>query len=283
MVRQTSAGGIVGALLLLLAATPAQAIIMRHDVEEAQYRNLGERHRGVLVQLGLPARDDGGPMLYNGMGTLIAPDWVLTAAHAAEFLQQNPPPSGTHRYVFLKGRGYAIAEVILHPEYDSATAANDIALIRLARPVRDPAPACLYERSDEVGQIVEMAGSGLAGTGVTGPLETPDGALRGATVRVRGEEGSVIVWRFNAPGDPGVTPLEGISGPGDSGGPALIETAAGYCVAGVSSSQRIEVAVGAPGDGSDQPSGEGRYGVVEVYARVSHFLPWIRAVMAAGG
>lgn len=269
---------ICAVLSVACVTLPAQAIIMRHDVEDARYRAFGERHREVLVQLGLRASDDGAPMLYNGMGTLVAPNWVVTAAHAAEVIKNNPPPNGASHFVFLKSRGYAVAEVILHPDYNPETAANDIALIRLARDVRDPHPACLYEGSDEVGRVLELAGSGIQGTGVTGPAENPDGALRGSTVRVSGEEGSAIIWRFNAPGDPGVTDLEGISGPGDSGGPALIETPAGFCIAGVSSSQRIQVQPDQPPE--NQASGEGRYGVVEVYARVSHFLPWIRATMA---
>ncbi|MEZ5995820.1 MAG: trypsin-like serine protease [Hyphomonadaceae bacterium] len=270
----------IGAVLtaLCLAGGSAEAIIMRHDVDERGYLQLGEAHRQILVQLGLYAEEDHSPMLYSGMGTLIAPDWVVTAAHATEYMLQTPPPEGGVRHVFIKGRGYEVAEIIPHPAYDGATYANDIALIHLARAVRDPHPACVYEAGDESGKVVTLVGTGYQGNGRDGPGEHPDGALRGATVRVDTADGATLTWRFRAPGERGVTPLEGISGPGDSGGPALIETPAGYCIAGVSSAQRIEVQVGAA-EGA-HPQGEGHYGVTEVYTRVSQFAPWIRQVMA---
>jgi secreted trypsin-like serine protease len=262
---------------LLAAGAPAQAIIMRHDVEDARYRELGEQHRDVLVHMALRARDDGAPLLYNGMGTLVADAWVVTAAHVAAHMQANPPANGAPHYVFLRGRGYAVAEIIVHPGYNDQTIANDIALVRLARPVQGVRPACLYERDDEVGKIVHMAGAGYTGNGQQGPGEGSDGALRGATIMVGGQEGDVITWRFRAPGENGVTPLEGISGPGDSGGPALIETGSGFCIAGVSSAQRSTVEVDENGQ---EQANEGRYGVVEVYTRISRYVPWLRATMA---
>jgi len=270
------------ALMASVVSAPASAIIMRHDVDDRRYIELGEQRRGILVQLGLPAQDDHAPMLYSGMGTLIAPDWVITAAHAAEYMQQNPPANGTPQFVYYKGRGYAVASIILHPQYDNEHYANDIALIHLARPVRAPELACLYEGTDELGKVVALVGSGLAGNGRDGPRADPDGEIRGATVRVGAAEDTVITWRFRAPGERGVTPLEGISGPGDSGGPALIQTAAGYCIAGVSSAQRIEVQTDANHHPVERPPGEGRYGVTEVYTRVSRFIPWIRATLARG-
>jgi secreted trypsin-like serine protease len=268
------------ASVLVLMAPPAVAIIMRHDVDDARYIALGNQHRGALVQLGLPSSEDHAPMLYSGMGTLIAPDWVVTAAHAAEYMQQNPPPEGVQRFVYYKGRGYAVDQIITHPQYDGDTYANDIALIHLGRAVRAPEPACLYEHQDEQGRVVTLVGTGFAGNGRDGPREDPDGMLRGATVRVDTAEATQLTWRFHAPSDRAATPLEGISGPGDSGGPAFITTSAGDCIAGVSSNQRIEVELDP--NGHPLPNqGEGRYGVIEVYTRVSQYLPWIRATMAA--
>jgi secreted trypsin-like serine protease len=258
-------------------AWPAAAIIMRHDVPDARYRELGETQRGVVVQLGLLAEEDGAPMLYSGMGALIGPDWVLTAAHAAAHMRTHQPANGGTQYVYYRGRGYAVAEIIIHPDYDEQTYANDIALVRLARSVRDPHPACLFETSDELGKIVTLAGSGYQGNGRDGPAAHPDGALRGARVRVGGAEGTELTWRFHAPRERGAQRMEGISGPGDSGGPALIETPLGLCVAGVSSAQRIVVPDDAPSGA--EPPGEGHYGVVEVYTRVSRFIPWIRVAM----
>ena len=79
----------------------------------------------------------------------------------------------------------------------------------------------------------------------------------------------MLVFRFDAPDDENVTPLEGISGPGDSGGPALIETTDGLRLAGLSVAS------------SGRP--KGRYGTWEFYARVSPQLAWIRDVTSTAG
>ena len=75
-----------------------------------------------------------------------------------------------------------------------------------------------------------------------------------------------LTFEFTAP--PGGTPLEGISGPGDSGGPALIERDGKYLVAGVSSGN-------SGGDGEHC-----RYGTTEYYARVSTSADWIRTTIS---
>jgi secreted trypsin-like serine protease len=269
------------AVAVLALATPSNAIIMRNDVDQNGYLALGHEHRAVTVQLGLEART-GGAMLFNGMGTLIAPDWVLTAAHAVGPIRDTLAAGRPH-YVFLKGRAYRVAAVHAHPGFteDAASATHDIALLRLEQPVRNPRPACLYERSDEMGKVVVLVGAGVQGDGMTGPNGSdPDGGLRGATSTVSGVRADQIEWVFRSPADADVTALEGISGPGDSGGPALIDIGGGYCVAGVSSFQRN---VRNPDDPTTAAlPEEGHYGVVEVYARVSHYLPWIRATMAGG-
>jgi secreted trypsin-like serine protease len=271
--------GCLAALMALDPSAPANAVIMRHDVDNARYLALGEQHRDVLVELGLPAQSDGAPMLYSGMGTLIAPDWVVTAAHAAKYLLDNPPPNGAPRYVFIKGRGYAVERIVVHPQYNEEGYVNDIALIHLTHAITEAAPACLYEGSDEVGQVATLVGTGYQGNGRDGPVAHPDGALRGSTVRVGMANRTELTWKFHAPGERGVTPLEGISGPGDSGGPALLQTRAGFCIAGISSSQRVEVQLDARGQPLANQTGEGHYGVTEVYTRVSRYVSWIRETM----
>ena len=266
----------IAVFALASAVAPAGAIIMRHDVNEARYFALGEAHRPLVVQLALHASADGAPLLYNGIGTLIAPDWVVTAAHAAEYLQQalHGAPLSDH-FVYVAGRGYRVAQVVIHPGYAGPDGgAHDIALIRLAAPVQhEVTPACLYQGEDERDRIVTLAGTGYAGDGLHGPRAHADGGLRGATVRVDAAEGNLLTWHFRPPRDPRTTPLEGISGPGDSGGPAFIQVGARTCIAGVSSAQRREVTPGQP------DSGEGHYGVEEVYMRVSHFRSWIEATI----
>ena len=265
---------LIGVYVLVMSRT--NAIVMRHDVPEQAYRDFGEHYRQQLVQLGLPAQATGEPMLYSGMGALIAPNWVATAAHAAAYLQNQPAagPNGK-RYVFVKGRAYYIADIFIHPGYDGKDSSNDIALIKLEHPVREAAPACLYEKADEKDQIVALVGTGVPGDGVKG-LGVPDGALRGSTERVDTATGTELTWVFRKPGDPRTTPLEGISGGGDSGGPAFIAVNGLPCLAGISSGQRIP-----PDESGKEPLQEGQYGVTEVYTRVSQYVAWIKATMGS--
>lgn len=59
--------------LLLLAASAAQAIVIRDDVDDARYR---------VAAAEFPALVD---MPGEGHGVLIAPQWVVTAAHAVSW------------------------------------------------------------------------------------------------------------------------------------------------------------------------------------------------------
>jgi len=253
-----------------LISLSAHAIIMRDDVDEARYRALGDRYRSVLVALAIRAQNDGAPMLYSGMGTLIGSDWVITAAHAATTLLRPGSADlvGGEHFVFVKGRGYRVARVVMHPDWNKDGDANDIALIQLEHAVKEPSTVCVYDKADEDGKIVTLVGQGLRGVGTTGPAEDADGILRAATVRVDTVEPKLLSWIFRKPGDPLSTPLQGISGPGDSGGPALLEVGQRMCIVGVSSTQAFDVDVG-----------QGHYGAKENYTRVSAFAKWIEATM----
>ena len=266
--------------LAVQPVTQASAIIMRHDVDRSRYLALGEQHRQTLVMLGLRSKDDGASLLYNGMGTLIAPRWVLTAAHAAEAMKVPAEGQPDPYFVFVKGRGYRVEKIYTHPGWNESGegAANDIALIKLATPVREAQPACLYEGTTELDQTVTVVGAGYPGDGVQGPT-VPDGALLGGTVRVDTVNALDIRWKFRPPDDPRTTPLEGISGPGDSGGPGFLVVKGRTCVAGVSSSQAYEIDPTKPDPGAMK---QGRYGAIEIYTRVSAFVPWIRSIIAKG-
>lgn len=266
-------------LLAACVAAPAAAIIIRHDVPDEHYRDLGNQYRDTFVELAIPGRD-GIPVIGNGGGTLIGPDWVVTAAHAAEPIMVGHPRSRVERAhsVLVNGVPYQIERIVLHPDWSgpgadiAEAAATDIALIKLSTPVVGGRPACLYSRSDEAGKVVTLVGSGIFGDGTTGPVggaERDIGTLRGSTVTVDRtlSDARLIAWTFRGPDDPDATRLEGISGPGDSGGPALLMDGDRLCIAGVSSSQ----------DGNGH--GEGRYGVREFYPRISHYRSWLLAVM----
>jgi hypothetical protein len=233
-------------LLVVVASVSMSAIVVRHDVADERYRTLGEK---------FPAVSNFGRA---GEGTLVGDMWVITAAHVA---------AGMRRDVQIRfaDESYGVDRIVTHPEWKEM-GAHDIALVKLSRSVTGVSPLPLYPGQDESGKQVVFVGHGGTGTGMTGPQRPEDGLKRGATNIVDSADADWLFFRFDAP--PAATELEGISGPGDSGGPALIEIDGTHHVAGIS-------VWGKPG-----PKGRGTYGATEGYTRVSRHAPWLRGVMA---
>jgi len=199
----------------------------------------------------------------SGSATLIAPDWLLTAAHVARFI-----PTNIQLSVELAGKRYPIARTISCPFYEPKWEQDednpdtvDLAVVQLAMPVEDVVPFKLYDRFDEVGQEVILLGWGECGNGLHG-ARGADHTLRRATNQIHEVDDYWIKYRFEAP--PEGTVLEGVCAGGDSGGPALLWHDGQFKIAGVSSWQ----------DHGDRPLGT--YGCIEHYARVSKFVDWIR-------
>ena len=231
------------------AATPALAIVIRHDRPSERYERLAEPYPAV-VDLRLP----------GGAGTLIAPEWVLTAAHAVTGVRPG------HVLGLSDGGEARVADVHSHP--DGRAGHHDVALLRLVAPVRGIRPLPPYRGSSEADSVMTFVGRGGFGDGLTGPGRS-DGRVRAATNRVERVGQRHLEFRFDPPET--ATDLEGISGPGDSGGPALLAVDGETFVAGVSS-----------GQDSRAQGREGVYGVREFYMRVSSYLEWIDATIAGG-
>jgi secreted trypsin-like serine protease len=251
------------AMLACLAAfawVPAQAMVIRHDRDDRQYIELAKKFPATVI---FHVKNSGNGM--DGMGTLIDARWVLTAGHIVAELKPGD-------FAEIGGSRYEIEELVQQPLWHGIKSwddvQNDIALVRLRTAVRGIEPALLYTKSDEAGFTLTLVGAGRFGNGLTGPT-FDDLTMRAATNRVLRVEGTQLVFRFDAPDDPDVTPLEGISGDGDSGGPAYLESNGKLYVVGVGSAQDA------------RPVGRklGHYGVLELYPRVSAFVPWIRQVL----
>lgn len=240
----------IGILLLPIIAL-AKPIVIRHDVQDTHY---------------LATQDDFPPLatLYKvgAHGTLVKPQWVVTAAHTIFCVTPGTAIRIDDQLVEVKAR-YS------HPDYQRG-GDNDIALIELAQPLFSPTPARLYAGSNEAGKDVWFIGSGATGNGLTGATvnyKANGGLLRKAQNRVETARGSEISFIFDR--DNKALPLEGVSGNGDSGGPAFIRRGNTYWLLGISSRA----------DSWFKDVGE--YGVKEVYTRISAHLPWLKAMFAA--
>ncbi len=236
--------------LSLSVVAVAELIVIRHDRDDALYRSLGEKYPSV-------------GLVGGGTGTLVDPRWVLTAAHVVD-------SSSPYLRVRFGQQDYPVEQIVIHPDWadHGGRTPIDIALLRLARPVEGIEPAAFYEGDDEVGQRVTFVGWGDGGNGLVGFVPDGQQVLRGAHNRVISADETSVRFRFDAP--PNGEDLEGISGPGDSGGPAFVERDGRLYTIGVSSRNS--------GSGDEHCT----YGTIETYARVSTATGWLREVMSSG-
>jgi len=167
---------------------------------------------------------------FSGSGVLIAPNWVLTAAHVADF-------SDPDEIEFtVGGQVYHSAEVILHPDYVTFSSNHeaDIALVRLETPIGDITPATMWrfgQATDLIGRTAGWVGFGQGGDGLTGA--TGSYGKRGFTnvIDYTGDQIGVTAGAFvsdfdridgsenlSEHSDPNPTALEGNVTPFDSGG-----------------------------------------------------------------
>lgn len=234
---------------LAIASFNAMGIVIRHDVSDSYYRaSLADfPPLATLYQVG-------------AHGTLIAPHWVVTAAHTVFCMT---PGS----YLDIGGRLREVEARYAHHRYQRGQE-HDIALVKLKQPVMYVTPARLYHLSDEVGQAIWFIGSGGSGNGKEGQTisyKENAGILRKAQNRVIDVDDGELFFTFDEGDD--AMPLEGVSGNGDSGGPAFLSQNGIFYLLGISSRN----------DSWFKSIGE--YGVNEVYTRISYYRDWIDKVM----
>jgi hypothetical protein len=252
---------------IALADTPQQRIVGGQEADPGEWP-----WQVALVRTGM----DPGNGQFCG-GTLIARDWVLTAAHCVD---SNAPAtrdvvSGIHDLVTpdpnFQRRG--VAEVIIHPGWDPGPNDNDVALLRLASPIDARpgsgttlpiafAPRAASNIGDLAGVMTTVTGWGNRAANPPGGSDFP-AALHEVEVPVitnaacnTAYGGSITDNMLCAGFDTGGKD----SCQGDSGGPLVYDSGGGnWVLVGV-------VSFGIGCADADYPG---------VYARVSRYADWI--------
>jgi secreted trypsin-like serine protease len=234
-----------------------------------------------------------GVLLYDGRA-------VLTAAHVVK-----NSTAGDVTVYFETSAGnqlMAANRVTLFPSYDPVNSNDDLALVWLSGSAPVAAERYeLYRDSDEIGQTLTMVGYGLPGTGDSGVLTHYSGSplrlkasnrFEADAATLKAGLSSTMAWTPTAGtqlvadfddgstdhdalgrlinlADTGLGLDEGMTSPGDSGGPAFI----GNRIAGIAS----YIASLANGGTNPDPDGtvNSSFGELAFWQRVSHYQQWI--------
>lgn len=212
-------------------------------------------------------------------GSLIASQWVLTAAHCVVESRVTTDPNDIYIYYGSTtldktlGHQAEVSQIIPHEYYDAWTHDNDIALIKLKEPITSITPVTLPTSSqasslEAAGNTITVSGWGDTNIDEQG-TSWPSNLMKVSLPLVSNTTcassyGSTITDNMICAGysEGGKDSCQG-----DSGGPMFIQSGSGY----------IQLGVVSFGAGCAMPDAYG------VYARVSRYLDWIESKTSGTG
>lgn len=244
-------------------AAPGSASVLRDRVYLQNHRKL-VKSRDKIVG-GVPTSDFpdcvavGSATSWCCTGTLVAPNVVITAAHCVR---------GCAKRVFIgedvdlpqAGRVVRVLSAVQHPGYGPPDPTDDLAVLILAEDVEDITPRAMAGTDS----LVDAFAVRLTGYGNTDAFSTGGyGRRRMVDVPLASSDpdfGADPAREFVA----GAPLLDRDSCNGDSGGPAYVQVAGEWLVAGATSRATAS---------SVRPCGDGG-----VYTRVAVYGDWVRSV-----
>jgi hypothetical protein len=210
---------------------------------------------------------------YRCGASIIAPGWVLTAAHCTE--TDNGVPISAYQMSIVagadnpasltQGKTYRISEAIVHENYNSVTLENDIAVLRISGAIDYPnaTPIKLVSASDVAGGATTPGVmTWVTGWGLTSvaPNVFPT-KLQKVQLPIVSNNQASVVWSSIPASDLMAGYLNGNRDAcnGDSGGPLVVPVLGEYKLAGIVS------------------WGSSSCNTYGAYTRVSLFTDWIKS------
>lgn len=192
-----------------------------------------------------------GASTFHGSGVALSANWILTAAHNTDLNDDGQVDATWTGTFHLPGYGaFTVDQAYTHADFTgfaNPVVNDDLALLHLATPLSGTLPYPILGTAT-TGDMITLVGFGRSGYGsygYTSNATLTDRRYGSNVIDTLGpdDEGSglaeVFRYDFDAPSTTGLSDgslgndIETIIGPGDSGGPALKQTAAGWEVVGI--------------------------------------------------